>query len=123
MIFGVGTDIVEIERINNVIRRNPNFLNRIFTDKELEYFKSKNFKGETIAGGFAAKEAIVKAFGTGFRNFSIKDIEVLRDDLGKPVVYVNGKARELLKNYCNYKIHISISHNRENAIAYALMEV
>lgn len=123
MIAGIGTDIVEIERINKAVKRNSNFLNKIFTDKELEYFKHRNFKGETIAGGFAGKEAVAKAFGTGFRNFNIKDIEILRDDFGKPIVYINGKAKELLKVYGSYKIHISISHSKENAIAYALMEV
>ncbi|WP_027625180.1 holo-ACP synthase [Clostridium lundense] len=123
MIIGIGADIVEIDRIGNAIKRNPNFLNRIFTDKELEYFKTRNFREETIAGGFAGKEAVAKAFGTGFRNFNIRDIEILRDDLGKPIVYINGKARELLNAYENYKIHISISHSRENAIAYSIMEV
>lgn len=123
MIIGIGTDIVEIARIGNAIKRNPNFLNKIFTDKELEYFKIRNFKEETIAGGFAGKEAVAKAFGTGFRNFNIKDIEILRDDLGKPIVYINGKAKELVDTYKNYKIHISISHSRENAIAYSIMEV
>ena len=123
LIKGIGTDIIEIERINKAVKRNSNFLNKIFTDKELEYFKRRNFKGETIAGGFAGKEAVAKAFGTGFRNFNIKDIEILRDDFGKPIVYINGKAEELLKAYGNYKIHISIFHSKENAIAYALMEV
>lgn len=122
MITGIGTDIIEIERIKNAIKRNPNFLNKIFTQKELEYFKSRNYKEETIAGGFAGKEAVAKAFGTGFRNFNIKDIEILRDDFGKPIVYINGKAKELLKAYENYKIHISISHSKENAIAYVIME-
>ena len=71
---------------------------------------------------FAAKEAVSKALGTGFRGFGVKDIEILRDELGKPVVNLNSNVYEILKRK-DVNIHLSISHNRTSAIAYAVMEV
>ena len=85
-ILGIGIDIIEIDRIEKVLKRTPRFLERNFTEKEIEYFKENNFRSESIAGNFAAKEAISKAIGTGIRGFNLKDIEVLRDHLGKPIV-------------------------------------
>ena len=69
-ILDIGVDIVEIDRIKEALTKNERFLNKLFTKNEIEYFKSKNFKVETIAGNFAAKEAISKAIGTGIRNFT-----------------------------------------------------
>ena len=122
MIIGIGTDIIEIERIEKVINRTNSFIEKSFTNNEIEYFKSKGLKGNVIAGNFAAKEAISKAMGTGFRGFGLKDIEVLRDELGKPIVKLSDKIYELL-DIKEFNIHISISHSKENAIAYAVMEV
>ena len=118
MIAGIGTDIIEIDRIECT----PKFIDKVFTYKEKEYFKSKNFRAEVMAGNFAAKEAISKALGTGFRGFGLLDIEVLRDEKGKPIVNLSDKICEIL-SLNNFNIHISISHSRENAIAYAVMEV
>ena len=122
MIIGIGTDIIEIERIEKVINRTSSFIEKSFTHNEIEYFKLKGLKGNVIAGNFAAKEAISKAIGTGFRGFGLKDIEVLRDELGKPIVKLSDKIYELL-DVKEFSIHISISHSKENAIAYAVIEV
>lgn len=122
MIIGIGTDIIEIKRIEKVINRTDSFIKKLFTNNEIEYFKSKGLKGNVIAGNFAAKEAISKAIGTGFRGFGLKDIEVLRDELGKPIVKLSDKIYELL-DVKEFNIHVSISHSEENAIAYAVMEV
>lgn len=122
MILGVGVDIIEIIRIKEAIERNPKFIERIFTEEEIKYFEEINYKYESIAGRFAAKEAIVKALGTGFRNMKIKDIEVTNNEIGKPLVKLMGGALEIVKKYKNVKIHLSISHNRDNAIAYSLIE-
>ena len=121
MIIGIGTDIIEIERIMKAVERNENFLNKLFTEKEIEYFKLKKKAPNVIAGNFAAKEAVSKAVGTGFRSFGLKDIEVLRDELGKPFVNISDKIYEVIGKK-NITIHISISHSIENAIAYAVME-
>ena len=121
MIIGIGTDIIEIDRIKNAITRTNGFLEKVFTDKEIEYFKVKNLKCDTIAGNFAAKEAVSKALGSGFRQFGLKDIEILRDKFGKPIVNLSSKIYEIMERD-NFKIHISISHSKDNAIAYSIME-
>ena len=121
MIRGTGIDIIEIYRIKSAMMKNNNFIYKIFTEKEIDYFKRRKFSSEVVAGNFAAKEAIAKALGTGFRRFSLKDIEILRDELGAPVAFLHGSSKELVKE--PYKLHVSISHNRENAIAYAVLEV
>lgn len=122
MILGVGTDIIEIERIKKAIERTPKFLEKAFTEKEIELFKSKAMKAESIAGNFAAKEAISKAIGRGFRGFAFNDLEVLRDELGKPIVNISDKVKEFLE-YEEVIFHISISHNKTCAIAFVTMEV
>lgn len=124
-IKGIGTDIIEIDRIKKADLRNSKFALRIFTKKELEYYNKKTY--ESMAGGFAAKEAVSKAIGTGFRGFNFKDVEVLRDTLGRPYVILTKSAEKILKDKFNlndkdYTIHISISHNNSMAIAYALIE-
>ena len=120
MILGVGTDIIEILRIEEAISNNSNFLNKLFTEKEIEMFKKRKMKSEVIAGNFSAKEAISKTLGTGFRGFSFKDIEVLRDELGKPIVYLSENIEKIIGR--DYKINLSISHNNTSAIAFAILE-
>jgi len=116
MIIGIGIDIIEISRIKKAME-NKRFLDRNFTERELKLFDSKNFKAETVSGNFAAKEAISKALGTGFRGFNLIDIEILRDDLGSPYVklYNNIELLSLEKNISDIKI--SISHSKEYAVA------
>ncbi|ASW44270.1 holo-ACP synthase [Clostridium isatidis] len=120
MILGIGTDIIEIDRIEKAIEKNPNFLNKVFTEKEIELFKSKNMRYEVIAGNFAGKEALSKALGTGIRGFALKDIEILRDHLGKPVVIINDNIKEIIGT--EHKISISISHNKNDAVSFVILE-
>jgi holo-[acyl-carrier protein] synthase len=123
LILGVGVDIVEIRRIKEAIGKHTNFIERIFSKNEIEYLKVRNLRPEFVAGRFAAKEAIVKAMGTGFSGFEFKDVEIDRTASGKPIVVLKGKAKMIAQKYGNYKIHVSISHGIDNAIAYATMEV
>lgn len=124
MIYGIGTDITEIRRIEKAITRNKNFINKLFTKNEMDLWEKKNFKLEFIAGRFAAKEAISKALGTGIRDFNFKDIEIINNELGKPQVILKPKAEDIIRKISkSYKIHLSISHEKEYAIAYALLEV
>lgn len=120
MIIGIGTDIIEIDRVEMAIKNNKNFIKKVFTEKEIEMFNKRNMRSEVIAGNFAAKEAISKALGTGIRGFSLTDMEILRDDFGKPVAYLN----KVMENIINrkYKLNISISHNKTSAIAFAILE-
>ena len=104
MISGVGVDIIEIERIEKLLIEKSNFLERNFTKNELIF----NKKAENIAGSFAAKEAFAKACGTGFRGFGLTDVEVLRDELGKPYIVFKGERSNA---------NVSISHNRSTAVA------
>jgi len=120
MIIGIGTDIIEIDRIERAIKKNNGFLNKIFTFREIEMFKERSMRSEVIAGNFAAKEAISKALGTGFRGFSLIDIEILRDELGKPIAYLSNKIEENI--IAEYRLNVSISHNRTSAIAFAVLE-
>jgi holo-[acyl-carrier protein] synthase len=122
MIIGIGVDIVEIRRIKEAIERNDNFIEKLFDKEEIEYLKSRGMRPEYVAGRFAAKEAVSKALGTGFRGFSFKDIAIDRTALGKPIVVLKGKAKLTAQKNGNYKIHISISHGQDSAIAYAVLE-
>lgn len=120
MILGIGTDIIEIERIKSAVEKTSGFIENIFTDKEIAMFKSRNMRFEVIAGNFAAKEAISKTLGTGVRGFSLREIEVLRDELGKPIVLLSENISNIINK--NYKLNLSISHNKSNAIAFAVLE-
>lgn len=122
MIVGVGTDIIEIERIKRAILNTKNFVSKAFSDNEIALFESKGYRAEVIAGNFAAKEAISKALGTGIRGFRLKDIEILRDNLGSPVAFLKGKAINIAESKGVVNIHITISHDRSNAIAFAVLE-
>lgn len=119
-ILDIGIDIIEIERIKNAVSKNIKFLERNFTTAEIEYFKSKNLRPETIAGNFAAKEAISKAIGTGIRGFDLKDIEVLRDELGKPIVKTYNNLEKICIDYNVEEVKVSISHCKDYAVANAI---
>ena len=119
-ILDIGVDIVEIDRIKDAINKNDRFLYKLFTEKEIDYFKSKNFRVETIAGNFAAKEAISKAIGTGIRKFKFSDIEILRNDLGKPIVKTYNNLNQICIDFNVLEIKVSISHSEKYAVANAI---
>ena len=121
MIVGIGNDIIEIERVEKAILK-EGFKNKVYTQKELENIEKRGNRTETYAGIFSAKEAISKAIGTGVREFSLTDLEILNDDLGKPYVVVSEKLDKILKNKKeDYQIEISISHSRKYATAMAII--
>lgn len=120
MIYGIGTDIIEVKRIaKSIAQYNKKFLDRIFTSKEQEYCLKHKDSERHFAGRFAAKEAVVKAFGTGFIDgISWHDIEIVNDIKGKPTVSLSSKFADFnIKN-----IHLSISHCDEYATAFAVYE-
>lgn len=118
-IFGIGTDIIEISRIKKNLE-SDRFLKRIFTNREIEYFESRGMKRESIAATFSAKEAISKAIGTGIRGFNFNDIEVLRDEKGRPYVIAHGNFKKLCSDNNICEIKVSLSHCREYAVANAM---
>ncbi|WP_335935071.1 holo-ACP synthase [Fusobacterium polymorphum] len=121
MIVGIGNDIIEIERIEKAISK-EGFKNKIYTQRELKNIEKRGNRTETYAGIFSAKEAISKAIGTGVRGFSLTDLEILNDDLGKPYVVVSEKLDKILKTKKeDYQIEISISHSRKYATAMAII--
>ena len=121
MILGIGTDIVQIARVEKAAA-NPRFLERCFTDAEIAMFAAKKNNAQTIAANFAAKEAVVKALGTGFTNFTAKSIEILRNENGAPFVKFYGKALETADSLGVTHIHVSLSHDAGMAVAFAVCE-
>lgn len=119
-ILDIGIDIIEIDRIKNSLNKRGDFLKKLFTDKEIELFESKGYKAETIAGNFAAKEAISKSLGLGIRGYNFKDIEILRDDLGKPIVNTYNNLEKICIDYNISQIKVSISHGKDYAVANAI---
>ena len=93
MIYGIGVDMTEISRVSKACSR-ESFLKKVFSPREIELYREKP---EKLAAGFAAKEAFSKALGTGVRGFSMSEVELLRDDLGKPYYEFSGKAAEIVK--------------------------
>ncbi|MCG6837033.1 holo-ACP synthase (plasmid) [Fusobacterium vincentii] len=121
MIVGIGNDIIEIERIEKAISK-ESFKIKIYTQRELENIEKRGDRVETYAGIFSAKEAISKAIGTGVREFSLTDLEILNDDLGKPYVVVSERLDKIIKSKKeNYQIEISISHSKKYATAVAMV--
>lgn len=122
MIHGNGVDLIEIERIQNIVEKKPHFLTRFFTEGEIALFKSKNLKIETIAANFAAKEAVSKALGTGVRGFNLKDVEILRDKWGAPYVVLHGEAAALSEQLGIKHWSVSLSHTKMYAVAFVIAE-
>lgn len=119
----IGVDIVEICRIRKACEK-KRFLERFFSPEELSGIKKNKGAAfyEHLAGKFAAKEAVAKALGTGFRYFRWREIEILNGFNGKPYVKLSGKAREISESQGYEKILITISHGRDYAVAFALAE-
>ncbi len=121
MIIGLGTDIIEIARIKKAVeRQGERFLQKLLTQRELDYCTLHKDPFPRIAGRFAAKEAILKAVGTGLTgDITWHDIEIQNEPSGKPFVVLHGSLFEILQEM---KIHLSISHCREYATAAAIIE-
>jgi holo-[acyl-carrier protein] synthase len=121
-IVGIGTDIVECLRVGRMIEQHGElFLARVYTEREVCYCQSRKRAVEHFAGRWAAKEAILKCLGTGWRRgLDWTDIEVRHDDAGKPQVHLGGAAKEVALRLRVSDILLSISHCRAYATAYAL---
>ncbi|MDD2506686.1 MAG: holo-ACP synthase [Candidatus Cloacimonetes bacterium] len=123
MIIGVGTDIVEIGRIDRLLDRNPRFVDKVFSSAEIEYCSSKASPAQSFAARFAAKEAFLKSLGTGWdQGISWQEIEVMNDNQGKPDIRLCGKAKELAEQKGIRLIHLSLSHEKQYAVASVIAE-
>ena len=121
MIVGIGTDIIEVARIEKSMKSDA-FKLRVFTEKEQKYCDAKKTFAVSYAARYAAKEAFFKALGTGWRgDLKFTDVEVLNDDLGKPFFELHGEALNRIKAL-NAMAHLSLSHISELAVAYVVIE-
>lgn len=123
MILGVGTDITDIMRVKKACEQEA-FLLRVFTETERQNagWPEREKWAESLSGNFAAKEAVAKALGSGFRGFGPGDIEIGRNEAGAPVAVLSGGARERLERLGAKHIWLSISHERMFATAVAVLE-
>ena len=121
VVTSIGVDICDIQRIGELEKnQGKRFLQKVFTPQEIEYCAPKVSKHASYAARFAAKEALLKALGTGLRDgFLWKDIEVKNDDLGKPFFKFYGKTAEVISDR---RVHLSISHTERDAIAFVIIE-
>ncbi len=124
MIVGLGLDIAEIDRIEAAVTRHgAPFLERIYTTREVAYCESHKNKFERYAARFAAKEAAMKALGTGWRRgVRWRDIEVARDPSGKPTLHLEGAARQIADHLGVKNISLTISHSGNLALAEVIFE-
>lgn len=122
MLTGLGTDIVEIRRIREMVERHGDrFLERCFTPAEIAWARRHRDDAIRFAGRWAAKEAVVKVLGTGFvRGISFQDIEVLPLDSGQPAVHLSGGALAVAEQQGIVDVRISISHCEDYAVATAI---
>ncbi|ACM21286.1 acyl carrier protein 4'-phosphopantetheinyltransferase [Geotalea daltonii FRC-32] len=124
MIYGTGVDIVDISRFQRFVsENNTSLLQRVFTPRELEYCSGKKHSAQHFALRFAAKEAFLKALGTGLRGgVSWQHMEIVNDRLGKPEMLLTGKAGELFAEAGLQKIFLSLSHDGNMAVAMLVLE-
>lgn len=123
MIIGTGVDIVEIERIDKVLgRHGDRFIERLLTAAEQDNWLGRGARLETLAGYWAAKEAVAKALGTGFMDFGFVDIIITHDPLGRPVVTLAEGAAALALRMGVTSVWLSISHSLTYAVATAIAE-
>lgn len=122
MIVGLGTDIVEVERIGRMIEQHgDSFVQRIFTTAEADYCRQRKHSSEPFAGRWAAKEAVMKVLGTGFvQGTHFQEIEVVSEPSGRPRIQLHGSTAEVAKQLGIDEVLITISHCREYATATAI---
>tara|TARA_B100000401_G_C52513788_1_gene580927 strand:- start:255 stop:644 length:390 start_codon:yes stop_codon:yes gene_type:complete len=124
-ILGIGTDVVENQRIKNFIK-NKKFIERVFSKKEIKLSKNYKNKSNYFSKRFAAKEALAKALGTGIRNgLNFKDISVLNDKLGKPKFQIIEKLKKILRKVFkskNVEIFLSLSDEKKYSIAFVVIQ-
>jgi holo-[acyl-carrier protein] synthase len=120
VIKGLGVDIVEIDRMRSALERRPRMKERLFSAEERAYCDSRNRPEVHYALRFAAKEAVLKALGTGFSGIKFTDVEVLRDARGRPYPRLSGRAAEFADELGVSEMHLSLSYTHTTAVASAV---
>lgn len=122
MAAGIGVDLLEIARMERVIERRPSFLKRVFTDEERAYCERFARPAEHYAARFAAREAVLKALGTGFsQGIGLRDVSVKNDELGRPIAVLSGRALEIAREKGVQEVALSLTHTHDVAVANAVM--
>ncbi len=124
MIYGIGTDLIEVDRIEKQVSGDTRFREKIFSESEIKYCESFNVnQAQHYAARYAAKEAFFKAIGTGYRDgLAFHEISIENDDQGKPQIILSGKVLEFAKDKQLTNLHVSMSHLREYASAIVIIE-
>jgi holo-[acyl-carrier protein] synthase len=124
MVIGVGTDLIEIARIAQTVDRfGDRFLQRVYTAQEIAYCLRKKSSAESLAARFAAKEAAAKALGTGINHgIGWLDLEVVREPSGKPTLQLHGRAAHLARQLGVATTSLSLTHGKDLALAFVVME-
>ncbi|QNL97019.1 holo-ACP synthase [Treponema sp. Marseille-Q4132] len=124
MIYGIGTDIADVRRFAKWVE-NPDLIERFFNKREIKTSGSRQKLQEHYASRFAVKEAFSKALGTGVAGFQLGDIYVGHNEDGKPELYLEGRADALVEMRCgkSARISVSLSHEKEYAVAFVVIEV
>lgn len=123
MISGIGVDIIEVDRVEEKLKRTPGLKEKIFTAVEISYCEGKHTPALHYAARFAAKEAFMKALGTGWREgVKFSEIEIHNLETGQPVLEVHGRARELFEARGVSRAHVSLSHLKSYAVAIVILE-
>jgi holo-[acyl-carrier protein] synthase len=123
MIYGIGTDLIEVDRIAEKIRKSSDFLHLVFSKVEIEYCSTKLNKYEHYAARFAAKESFFKALGTGWKSgTAFNEIEITHNEIGKPTISFIGATALTIKNMNLGNIQVSLSHLKTIASAIVIIE-
>ncbi len=122
-IVGIGIDMIEVARVEKAVKRTAGFLQRIFSEREIKLSDRGRLRFEELAGRFAVKEAVLKAIKTGWRRgATFRDVTVLNEPSGAPYVELTGRTAEIAGSLGVTKIHVSISHTRDLAVAVVILE-
>jgi len=122
MIYGIGVDQVDLNRVRKLLNKSQTkFEKRCFTHNEIIYANRFNDPAKRLGARFAAKEAVMKSLGKGWRQLGWKDIEISGG--GKPEVHLYGRAKELAKKLKIDTVHVSLSHEEDRAIAFTISEI
>lgn len=123
MIFGIGTDLIEVERVAQRISTEDGFKESVFAPGEIAACEGKANRAERYAARFAAKEALFKALGSGWRGgMAFREIEVVNDPQGKPCIIPHGRVKSAIAEHGITRIHLSLAHIRAAALAFVLLE-
>jgi holo-[acyl-carrier protein] synthase len=123
LIFGVGTDIIEVRRVGEKLARTKGLKEKVFTSGEIEYCEARKMSAQHFAARFSAKEAFLKAMGTGWSGgHRFEQIEIVNDALGKPGLIVHGKVKAFCEAHMITGMEVSLSHIKDLALAVVVLE-